>query len=157
VGADAPVFSPDVQLGAAPTAPLGEWRSTRLGLMKETKEYQSLAPILQQVVDHCVKRYESKNEGIIVGQSKLATRFGVRRETMSRYLSEIVDAGVFTVERRGLKGFRKDGKTGGGRTTNRYRLNEELLSQPTTSDHISPHTTSHSRSTSSEVHTEVLS
>ena len=143
-------------MDASPKKPnaLRAWRTTRLGAMKQTPEYQALKPILRQVVDHCVRRYESPDLGIIVSQRRLAARFGVRREAMSRYLCAIVAAGVFTLERRPRRGV----GAGRGRSTNRYRLNEDLLLDSATcahiETHIGPHIETHSGSTSNEVHVE---
>ena len=47
-------------------------------------------------------------------------------------------SGVLTRERRS-----RTGPGGRGRTTNRYRLNESLLSQPATDDHIDSHIDRH--------------
>jgi hypothetical protein len=102
---------------------LGRWRTERLGLIKGTDGYQSLSRVCRGVVDYCVKRHESLDDGIIVAQKKLAEKFNVSRQTMNKYLAEIVAAGVFTEpeERRRGSG------TKGGQTSNRYRLNMGLL------------------------------
>ena len=102
--------------------------------MKQRPEYKSLPLILRNIVDYMVRRHESPAEGITVSQGRgkgltpgLSERFEVSRKTMNKYLGQIVEAGVLTVEKR----YRGPG-TKGGRTTNRYRLNDALFSQPVT-------------------------
>jgi hypothetical protein len=107
---------------------LGRWRRDRLGRIKRTDEYKGLPKLLRKIVDFLVRAHESPDKGIIVGQEKLARKYGVTRQTMNEYLGEIVRAGVFTVERRSRTGI----GSGRGRTTNRYRLNPALLSQQKT-------------------------
>lgn len=132
---------------------LKTWRWERLGQMKRRLEYRQLAPILQQVVDYVVRRHESPDEGITVSQAKLAKRFGVHEDTMGKYLRAIVAADVLTRDFRGRKGC--FGQR--GRTTNRYRLNEILLSAPETDDRINHRVKDRSGSTSLDVHVEAPS
>jgi hypothetical protein len=110
---------------------LKKWRTERLGLMKARPEYQGLDRILREIVDYCVRRHESREEGITVSQQTLAAKFGVHRDTMGTYLREIVRARVFTREFRSRQGYGER-----GRTSNRYRLNEALFSVEATDDRI---------------------
>jgi hypothetical protein len=101
---------------------LRAWRTERLRQVKQSAAYQNLDPILKRIVDHMVRKYESREEGIFVRQAVLAERFGVCRQTMNRYLDAIVEAGVFEVEPRWRSGLGQR-----GRTTNRYRLRKPVL------------------------------
>jgi transcriptional regulator with XRE-family HTH domain len=93
--------------------------------MKTTREYQSLPKAVQRVVTYLALRRESPDRGAFESQQKIAERVGVSRQTLNEYLRAAVDAGVLLVE----KTYRERG-TKGGRSTNRYRLNEALLSSP---------------------------
>jgi DNA-binding Lrp family transcriptional regulator len=106
-----------------PRTDLGRWRHDRLGKLKQSAEYTSLAAPDRRLVDRMVRAHDSMDDrGIFVSQTKLATRSGVSRRTIIRQLKRIVEAGVFVVEPR----YRSAG-TKGGRSTNAYRINPALL------------------------------
>jgi len=125
------------------TDDLRPWRTERLGVAKRSVEYKSLPPALQKVVDYMVRATESPDGGMFTAQTKLAKHFGVSRKTMNAWLGQIVAAGVFTVEKR-ARGL----GTKGGRTTNRYRLSEAVLTPTeTTEGYTTGYTTGYSGST----------
>jgi len=131
---------------------LKAWRTTRLGAMKQDPRHEKLTRRQKQIVDHLVRKYESRDEGIIVAQKKLAERIGVSRRTIIYDLGAIVDAGVFTRERRGRKGM-----MGAGRTTNRYRLNvPEQATNKVQAEHSVLHLILHNGSSTDVEHIEAL-
>ena len=108
--------------------PLRVWRTERLALLKRSPEYKALPPIYRKIVDYLVRAHESADQGITVAAETLAEKYGVHLRTMQTYLHEIDQAGVFISEAT-YKGRGKRGLTGGGRSTNRRRLNPAILAR----------------------------
>ena len=97
-------------------------RTERLGFVKQAPEYQGLAPIQKRIVDHLARRYENPTDGAFPKHNTLAEKFGISRRSVVRHMDAIVAAGVMTKERRG-----RGAGTRGGRTSNAYRLNPDLI------------------------------
>jgi hypothetical protein len=119
-----PTLPYDILLSSEATRfDLGAWRKERLGQLKRTAEYRSLAPILRWIVDYMIRSHDNPTGGMFPSQETLGKKFNVERQTMNGYLRAIEQAGVFTKESRYSSGFGRQTK----RLSNVYRINEAIL------------------------------
>lgn len=108
--------------GAVQQINLKEWRTDRLGRMKQRPEYQGLPSPVRSLVDYIVRRREHPDHDCFESQARIAKAKKLSRKTVNEYFRMAVNAGVLTTEKR----YRGIG-TKGGRSTNVYRLNESLI------------------------------
>jgi hypothetical protein len=79
---------------------LHHWRKKRLKVVQASDVYKALPLNAQRIVSHCIRRYESPENGIIVAQARIANELGLSRKTVNEHLQRIVAAGIFGSEMR---------------------------------------------------------
>jgi hypothetical protein len=105
--------------------------SAEIAALKGCAAYIQLDPGPQKLAVYMLRRFANGSGSMCPGQGKtLAPRFKVCRQTINHWLRLIVDAEVFSVERRARRG----AGVGRGRTSNVYRLNPACLDVYTTQD-----------------------
>jgi hypothetical protein len=79
---------------------LHHWRTKRLRAVQGSDVYAALHPNAQRIVAHCIRKYESPDEGITASQSRIASELGLSRKAVNEHLRRIVAVGIFASEMR---------------------------------------------------------